>query len=534
MTPRTTRSGESQEGALGRFAVAEWTPIRRRSYTPGGCEPAAIVFHRTDGTSSHGWLLGGGGRGADGEDRRVSAHFLVRRDGHVYQYLDTRDSSWAQGIRPPLGPKLSEHTPGWARRRILSGESPNDFVVSVENEAAGTKARPQPLTRAQLEANKAIAAWACAEHDIPPDRAHIVGHYQLNLQNRRHCPWGNAGALYPFDAVIAAVRGPRPAPGWRRVGVDAAHIRREPDRDSAPVGSLARGDVVECDAVRAGEPVDGEPWWLRLEDGRGWVHAGLLEATPAPPPLVGPGWHEARAELNVRPDPSTDLEPVGGLREGEPFLAELAVRGESVRGNPWWLRLAGGRGCVSAAHTRPALGEPRVSEGSALLAPPRAAAEQAERRLLRRPHGEYTPRDARRIVRLYWETAAPVGLDPLLAAAQMLHETAKLTSHWAARPRRNPAGIGVTGEPGAGVSFGDWEEAVRAHVGRLLAYALPAGGETDAQRALIREALARRPLPPRCRGVAPTVRGLAGTWAADREYARKLVRVAGAILAEPA
>ena len=49
----------------------------------------------------------------------------------------------------------------------------------------------------------------------------------------------------------------------------------------------------------------------------------------------------------------------------------------------------------------------------------------------------------------------------------MAEETSHLTSFWSQRPRRNFAGIGVTGQPGAGLSFPDLKTAVHAHTGRL-------------------------------------------------------------------
>jgi flagellum-specific peptidoglycan hydrolase FlgJ len=82
------------------------------------------------------------------------------------------------------------------------------------------------------------------------------------------------------------------------------------------------------------------------------------------------------------------------------------------------------------------------------------------------------------------------------------------------------------------VSFPSWTTAVRAHTGRLLAYSLPSGEENQLQRQLIDEALAHRALPQRFRGVAPRLEGLAGTWAADPQYAVKLARVANEIRAQ--
>jgi hypothetical protein len=170
-----------------------------------------------------------------------------------------------------------------------------------------------------------------------------------------------------------------------------------------------------------------------------------------------------------------------------------------------------------------------VTPQSALLAAPRAPKARAVRHLLAREHGEYTDADVRMIVGRYWDTAPAVGLDPLVVVAQMVLETGGLTSFWSQRPRRNPAGIGVTGEPGVGLSFPDWATAVRAHAGRLLAYALPRGEGNAAQKAMIEEALAFRPLPDQFRGAAPTLRGLVGRWAMDPRYAAGISRVANEI-----
>jgi hypothetical protein len=170
-----------------------------------------------------------------------------------------------------------------------------------------------------------------------------------------------------------------------------------------------------------------------------------------------------------------------------------------------------------------------ITPDSALSAAPRARAEQAERLLLSRPHGHYSDADVHTIIGHYFAVAPAVGLDPLLVIAQMVEETGNLTSFWSQRPRRNPAGIGVTGEPGAGVSFPDWTTASRAHTGRLLAYALPKNTENQVQASLIEQALSFRPLPDKFRGAALTLRGLAGAWAHDPEYANKISSIANQI-----
>ncbi len=170
----------------------------------------------------------------------------------------------------------------------------------------------------------------------------------------------------------------------------------------------------------------------------------------------------------------------------------------------------------------PILGMPSgtVAEAVQILAP-RAAANG------------YSYDDVLSIVKAYEQVGTSVGVDWFLAIAQMAHETGYMTSFWSARPQRNPAGLGVDGKSSAtdpnqpgwvfnsqrnmwekGLSFASWEEeAVPAHIGRLLAYALRDDQATPAQKALIDKALSYRALPSNLRGIAPTVTGLNGRWA---------------------
>jgi hypothetical protein len=173
-----------------------------------------------------------------------------------------------------------------------------------------------------------------------------------------------------------------------------------------------------------------------------------------------------------------------------------------------------------------------VRANTTLLAQPRSTRKALERYMLARKHGSYDDGEVRDIIALYWSASKDAGLDPLLVVSQMVLETGNLTSRWSQPPRRNPAGIGVTGAPGVGISFASWDDAVTAHVGRLLAYAVPKGKESSAaQRRLIDTALKVRPLPDNRRGRAETLEGLAGSWAMDLAYTGKIVRIANEVTA---
>jgi hypothetical protein len=171
-----------------------------------------------------------------------------------------------------------------------------------------------------------------------------------------------------------------------------------------------------------------------------------------------------------------------------------------------------------------------------IIAPPRATPDQATSAILAHPHGEYSEDDIRTtIVFAYFTVCRAVGVDPLVAVAQLIHETNNLTSALSqrtdkgGRDLRNPAGIGVYEardkatahyRPGTvydadvggyrpACQFPTWaNNAIPAHVGRLLAYATKPEQRTEAQATLVARAMAYRNLPAKCHGSAPTLREL--------------------------
>lgn len=181
------------------------------------------------------------------------------------------------------------------------------------------------------------------------------------------------------------------------------------------------------------------------------------------------------------------------------------------------------------------------------MGPPTGEGWQAVEWLVARSNS-YNRFDITAIVLAYARIGEEAGVDWFLALAQCAHETGGLTSWWCQRPRRNPVGIGVSGKtqsgtpdqpPGRnwawdgsqwreGCSFATWDsEAIGAHLGRLLAYALPEGGATAAQQALIDHALSVRALPATLRGIAPSYLDLNGRWAyPGTEYGQRILDLA--------
>ena len=189
-----------------------------------------------------------------------------------------------------------------------------------------------------------------------------------------------------------------------------------------------------------------------------------------------------------------------------------------------------------------------TTRNSPIIRPASKTAEEVVAYMSNRPMCNYTNEEiANIIIPAYFDEGNRVGVDPVIAVAQMIHETGFLTSWWSARPRRNPAGIGVTGQmkPTAtaeekqsnawaydanlkiwkkGLLFENWtEESIPGHISRILGYAIKKESMTPEQLAYYQKHTARRPLPTRVEGCAPTLAGLEGTWAVPgKGYADRL------------
>ena len=197
---------------------------------------------------------------------------------------------------------------------------------------------------------------------------------------------------------------------------------------------------------------------------------------------------------------------------------------------------------------------PVVTRDSTIIAAPRCTQEEAVAYLKNRG-GWYTDNELKNIiVPAYFQECDIAKVDPCVAIAQMIHETGFLTSWWSNRPRRNPAGIGVTGQMSnkqpppediqnwaydekikkwrKGLSFTAWDKtAVPAHIARLLGYALKPEEQSTVQKAYVAKYTEERPLPPKVIGCAPTLAGLEGTWAyPGKGYADKLALQANNII----
>lgn len=155
-----------------------------------------IVCHITEGSyaGAVSWLCN--------PDAEASAHFVVAKDGRVTQLVELTDSAWCNGTSiDPTDKKYYGHSTLAAVRQRATNA--NYYTISIEHEGIFKQTKGR-LTDAQLKATIELIAWIRSEVkrlygvNIPLDREHIVGHYQINPITKPNCP----GYLFPFNEII--------------------------------------------------------------------------------------------------------------------------------------------------------------------------------------------------------------------------------------------------------------------------------------------------------------------------------------------
>ncbi len=132
-----------------------------------GYKPEAFVIHIAEGT------LEGGYAWFNNPSSQVSAHYMVGKDGRIWQFVKLEDTAWHAG---------GVDNPNWSL--LKAGVNPNLYTIGIEHEGF----TGQPWTNAMYNASAELIGTIGREWGIKVDRDHIIGHYQLNSVNRSNCP----------------------------------------------------------------------------------------------------------------------------------------------------------------------------------------------------------------------------------------------------------------------------------------------------------------------------------------------------------
>lgn len=142
------------------YPAAQWRPLFSHSAPGELSQRNLIVLHITDGPTAAGAMET---FRASKPPHRVSAHFVIDRDGTVYQLLTLNDTAWHASA-------VNAHSIGieHAARAARSDQHGNPIHSQL------------PATPAQYEASAKLVAWLAKQMNIPVDRAHVRTHNEVS------------------------------------------------------------------------------------------------------------------------------------------------------------------------------------------------------------------------------------------------------------------------------------------------------------------------------------------------------------------
>lgn len=138
--------------------------IGRQGYTP-----QIVVIHIMDGNleGTNSWFAT--------PVSKVSSNYGIGLKGEIVRYVKEEDTAWAQGR--VKNPTFKLYKPN---------VNPNLYCISLEHE--GHDLSYAPLE--QLKASAQLIKEICTRWNIPIDRDHIIGHYQI-FSEKPNCPATN-------------------------------------------------------------------------------------------------------------------------------------------------------------------------------------------------------------------------------------------------------------------------------------------------------------------------------------------------------
>jgi len=157
----------------------EWAPSPNHS-SRNGQKPIAIVNHITAGNfpGCLNWM--------QNPKAQASAHYLITKDGRIYQLVKDKDASWHAG---------RVNKPNWP---LYNGRNPNRYTIGIEHEGFDGS-----LTDIQYQATLWLHRHLVEKWGIPVDKDHIIGHYRIDSVNRPNCP----GPKFPWDRLFTDLKG---------------------------------------------------------------------------------------------------------------------------------------------------------------------------------------------------------------------------------------------------------------------------------------------------------------------------------------
>lgn len=153
----------------------------------GAQKPELIVLHIMAGTliGTDDWF--------SQPVSQVSAHYGIGHAGEIHQYVQEKDTAWHAG---------SVSSPSF--KLYKQGVNPNSYTIGIEHEGNDLSVDGTPTQKA---ASATLIKDICTRLNIPIDRDHIIGHYQVYAL-KPNCPATNKAVI---DEIVALANGGSPS-----------------------------------------------------------------------------------------------------------------------------------------------------------------------------------------------------------------------------------------------------------------------------------------------------------------------------------
>lgn len=129
-------------------------------------KPELIVIHIMDGT------LAGTDSWFANPAAQVSAHYGIGKNGEVHHYVKEEDAAWHAGRVDTPSAKL-----------VKANVNPNLYTIGIEHEGKSNESWSDEMKQASALLIREI----CQRWQIPIDRNHVIGHYQI-YSKKPDCP----------------------------------------------------------------------------------------------------------------------------------------------------------------------------------------------------------------------------------------------------------------------------------------------------------------------------------------------------------
>ena len=161
-------------------------------FTKGRTEPiVGVCIHIAEGTKEQ--VL------STFRTEEKSSHYLITKDGEIWQFVLEMDTAWSQGIK--INPSAQI-----VLDRI--DKNPNSYLVSIEHEGIYDISELQYNTSAQLLYD------ICSHWKIPLDRTHVIRHNEIN--KGKLCP-----VKVSVEKLIELAKGFEPKPPEKQKVLEA-------------------------------------------------------------------------------------------------------------------------------------------------------------------------------------------------------------------------------------------------------------------------------------------------------------------------